>query len=128
NTAPLQIGRQQVFGGLGLPGEVDEIEFFNRVLTPAEITALYDAGTAGKCKTPPTPTTGSICGIKFNDLNGDGLLALDGSEPGLPGWTINLTGPGSPPLTASATTDGTGAYCFANLSPGMYTLAEVNQT
>lgn len=32
-------------------GLLDEIELFNRVLTMAEIAALHDAGSAGKCKT-----------------------------------------------------------------------------
>ena len=128
NTAPLLIGRNTAFQSSGFVGQLDEVELFNRVLTAAEIAAIYDAGTAGKCKSSPPPPTGSICGIKFNDLNGDGLLGLNGSEPGLPGWTIHLTGPGSPPFTASTTTGSDGAYCFANLSPGMYTLAEVNQT
>lgn len=31
-------------------GEIDELEFHNRALTTGEIKAIYDAGTAGKCK------------------------------------------------------------------------------
>jgi hypothetical protein len=31
-------------------GEVDEVEYFNRVLTPSEIQAIVNAGNAGKCK------------------------------------------------------------------------------
>ena len=29
---------------------MDEVELFKRVLDPAEVQALYDAGPAGKCK------------------------------------------------------------------------------
>ncbi|MCH8149375.1 MAG: SUMF1/EgtB/PvdO family nonheme iron enzyme, partial [Planctomycetes bacterium] len=41
-------------------GEMDEIEIFDRALTQGEIQAIYDAGSAGKCKTelcplPPRP-------------------------------------------------------------------------
>lgn len=31
-------------------GLIDEVELFNRALSPAEILAIYDAGSAGKCK------------------------------------------------------------------------------
>lgn len=31
-------------------GSIDEVEIFNRALTPAEILGLYNAKTAGKCK------------------------------------------------------------------------------
>jgi hypothetical protein len=32
------------------PGVIDEVELFNRALSPSEIQALYAAGAAGKCK------------------------------------------------------------------------------
>ena len=31
---------------------MDEIEIFNRALAPEEIQAIFDAGSAGKCKPP----------------------------------------------------------------------------
>jgi hypothetical protein len=40
-------------------GQIDEVEVFNRALSPAEILAIYNAGSAGKCKPSgavPTPT------------------------------------------------------------------------
>jgi hypothetical protein len=51
NNIPLRIGRQSnnypthLFSGI-----LDEIEMFNRVLSPVEISSLYNAGSAGKCK------------------------------------------------------------------------------
>ncbi|MGB8217548.1 MAG: SdrD B-like domain-containing protein [Candidatus Methanoperedens sp.] len=69
----------------------------------------------------PATGPGSICGIKFNDLNGNGMQ--DAGEPGLPGWQINMTGSAD----LSVTTNGTGSYCFNNLKPGNYTIGEVNQ-
>lgn len=45
----LDIGGHAVHG-FGLTGIIDEIEVFGRVLTAAEIQAIFEAGIAGKCK------------------------------------------------------------------------------
>lgn len=54
NTAPLAIGGQptcgQYFGGL-----IDELTFYNRAITPAEISGIYNAGLAGKLRSVVTP-------------------------------------------------------------------------
>ncbi len=47
STEPLRIGRF-------FDGKIDELEIFNRALSPFEIWAIHNAGTAGKCK-PLTP-------------------------------------------------------------------------
>ncbi len=80
----------------------------------------------GDC-TPP-PQFGSICGMKFNDLNGNGVQ--DPGEPGLPNWIINLSYQGAAGIvTLTGTTDANGNYCFNNLQPGgIYTVSETNQT
>jgi hypothetical protein len=65
---------------------------------------------------------GGLCGMKFNDLNGNGVR--DAGEPGISNWRINLTGT----ATGTVLTDSLGRYCFSNLSPGTYTLAEVLKT
>ena len=62
---------------------------------------------------------GSICGHKFNDLNGDGKWQTN--EPPMAGWTIQLSN------GQTAVTDADGHYCFMNLAPGTYTLTEVMQ-
>jgi hypothetical protein len=59
-TAAVPIGTDSIVLNVGghstisahhkLAGLVDEIEVFNRVLTPAEIAAIFNAGSAGKCK------------------------------------------------------------------------------
>jgi hypothetical protein len=66
---------------------------------------------------------GSLGGFKFNNLNGN--CVKDSLEPGLPGWTINLSGPG---LSLSTTTDSFGWYCFDSLLAGTYTVSEVLQS
>jgi hypothetical protein len=65
---------------------------------------------------------GSIHGMKWHDLNGDGTK--DPNEPGLEGWKINLTGDS----TASTTTDSLGNYRFTQLTPGNYAVSEELQT
>ena len=71
---------------------------------------------------------GTICGIKFNDINGNGNQ--DSLELGLSNWVINLTyqnAAGS--VTLSDTTDENGNYCFNDLQPGgSYTVSETNQS
>jgi hypothetical protein len=64
----------------------------------------------------------TIAGVAFNDLDGNGVM--DPGEPGLAGWTINLSGA----ATASTTTDASGNYLFTFLTPGTYTISEVLQT
>ncbi|WP_410569353.1 post-COAP-1 domain-containing protein [Amycolatopsis sp. cmx-4-61] len=67
-----------------------------------------------------------ISGTKYEDVNGDGVR--QGTEPALPGWTIDLSYNGT--VVATAVTDAGGAYAFsldADTMPvgaGTYTLAE----
>ena len=39
-----------------LNGVIDELAIYSRALSASEIEAIYDAGSAGKCKPTPTPT------------------------------------------------------------------------
>ena len=65
----------------------------------------------------------TISGMKYNDLNGNGVF--DG-EPGMEGWTIQLSKDGS---TVNTTTTGKdGSYRFVSLAPGSYSVAEVDQS
>jgi hypothetical protein len=51
NKAPTLIGRNAFGdGGTSEKAIFDEIEFFDRVLQPAEVKMIYAAGRAGKCK------------------------------------------------------------------------------
>lgn len=61
-------------------GRVDEVEVFNRVLTPEEIFAIYSAGSAGKCKTgctPPPPNMVSWYRAENNVI--DTISGFDGT-------------------------------------------------
>jgi len=65
---------------------------------------------------------GSISGLKFEDLNGDGVR--DAGEGGLGGWTIELVD-GDTGLTADVqVTSPDGSYSFGDLLLGDYELRE----
>jgi len=67
---------------------------------------------------------GSIAGIKFNDINGDGVKGQ--GETALQGWRIRLSVSGN--QIDSTLTDTLGSYMFANLQPGTYTVSEQTQS
>jgi hypothetical protein len=74
------------------------------------------------CKVPVIAPKGSISGMKFNDLNGNGI---NDAEPGLVGWTITLTNESVGVVTNI--TDANGNYSFTGLADGNYTVEEVLQ-
>lgn len=65
-----------------------------------------------------------ITGQKFDDTDGDGVK--DGGEPGLAGWTINVSG-GVYDGDASAVTDGSGNYSIDSVFTGSHVVSEVSQ-
>ncbi|MBW3585724.1 MAG: hypothetical protein KY448_07715, partial [Cyanobacteria bacterium 0813] len=76
------------------------------------------------------PQPGAIRGLKFQDTNNN--ATQDAGEPGLPNFQIQLTnvvaGTAPAPAPVTTTTDNSGNYLFANLTPGTYRVREVNQT
>lgn len=64
--------------------------------------------------------TGTVEGYKFNDLNGNGAWDQP-AEPGLEGWTIQLSN------GSSTLTDANGHYQFNLVPTGTYTVNEVQQ-
>ena len=89
--------------------------------------------TTGSVVVPPIPVSGtsSISGVKFNDLNGNGVK--DAGEPGIANWQMALTfvgkvgGPVHDIIIAKTKTDATGAYNFKKLFPGIYRVSEFSQ-
>lgn len=68
------------------------------------------------------PTTGSISGMKYHDLNRNGKKDLN--EPGLAGWTIRLK---LGKTVVTTVTGADGSYSFTDLTPGTYRVREVHQ-
>ncbi len=61
-------------------GQIDEVEIFNRELSPSEILSIVSADSAGKCKTPV-------------DADGDGVVDSRDACPGTPlGTLVNAAG------------------------------------
>ena len=88
--------------GTGSPmpfvGLIDEATVYRRALTPAEVSAIHDAGSAGKC--PPQPPSGTPTEVVAStSVAGDAL-----------GWSVAVSGNtmvvGSPGGTRSATGQG----------------------
>jgi hypothetical protein len=65
---------------------------------------------------------GGISGLKFNDVNGNGVQ--DVGENGIQNWKIKISGP----QNDSVLTDANGNYSFVNLSAGTYTVSEILQS
>ncbi|MDQ5858749.1 MAG: SpaA isopeptide-forming pilin-related protein, partial [Acidobacteriota bacterium] len=70
------------------------------------------------------PLTGTIGGLKFNDVNGNGVR--DAGEPGLSGVTIRVIDAAGSVRTA--TTDATGAFSVTGLPAGAYVVSEIVPT
>jgi hypothetical protein len=51
NPSPFLVGTTPLGGATSWLGCIDEVEFFLRAITPTEVQGIYNARTAGKCKT-----------------------------------------------------------------------------
>jgi len=71
-------------------------------------------------KVTPIAPKGSISGMKFEDLNGNGMK--DMGDPGLAGWKITVTNESGSIVTNI--TDPSGYYTFTDLVNGNYTVGE----
>ena len=76
-------------------GLIEEVQIFNRALTPAEILAEYNAGSAGKCK-----------GVSEVDLGIEKTVSDSNPEEGdIIGYSITLNNPNNLTVTGVVVTD-----------------------
>ena len=105
------------------------------VVTPSAITGIDLTGTNtvssdnnfAEVQAPSVPTTGSIAGRVFTDLNDNGVI--DSGENGIAGVTIRLTGISAFGSTVdlTQTTGADGSYLFSGVLPSNgngYTITE----
>jgi hypothetical protein len=117
--AHVRPGNQQIYDEIGT-GQI-HVKYWNGAFIGVACGNFNHGGTG------PVPV---ISGTKYEDVNGDGVRQA--GEPGLPGWTIDLSYNGTP--VATAVTDAGGAYVFslnANSLPvgaGTYALTERTQS
>jgi len=89
-------------------------------ITPTELAVdIFDTDGAVVTFYNYQVPTGSISGMKFNDLDRDGLGPNEGDtdDPGIPGWTISLYSQQDDAwvLVTSVQTDNEGLYRFDNV-------------
>ncbi|MCH8042671.1 MAG: tandem-95 repeat protein [Planctomycetes bacterium] len=78
----------------------------------------------------PVEGLNSISGVKWHDVDGDGLYEPEAGEQLLPGWEIYLDTNDNGRFDAGEpveTTDIDGRFVFSDVAPGTYRVAEVNQ-
>jgi fimbrial isopeptide formation D2 family protein/uncharacterized repeat protein (TIGR01451 family) len=105
------------FGGTGtLGGFPRDAEAITGAVIPTGSNPVATDYNFGEL---PPATLGSFA---WDDLNGNGRQ--DGGEPGLDGLAVTLTGtnPAGGTFTLTTTTAGGGAYSFAGLRPGTYSV------
>jgi uncharacterized repeat protein (TIGR01451 family) len=95
------------------------------VTAPAGVTDTNTANNSATDTDNVQTAGGSIAGQVYHDANGDGDFTQGVDQP-LSGVTITLTGTTTTgqSVNQTATTDVSGAYSFANLLAGSYTVAE----
>jgi hypothetical protein len=105
----------------GLDHRADPTAKGNKQCPVAQPPGGGDTGGGTTGDPAPTPTGNSfVSGMLYNDP--DGIGAFDGSQFGLGGWTVQLSGPAG---VLSTTTDGNGNYSFSNVAAGSYSLCVV---
>ena len=102
----------------------------NTATTPSAISGvvLTTPGASGTGNNfAEIPNTSAVSGRVWLDLDNNGTI--NGSEAGIAGITVTLTGTdlGGAAVSRTTTTDATGNYSFASLAPGTYAVTEPTQ-
>ena len=100
------------------PAQVNRPEFSQSLIATNTFNFLNSAG----------PANSSISGFVYVDANNNGIK--ESGETPIPNTTVTLTGTtgSGQNVNLTTTTDSTGAYNFANLQAGTYTITETQPT
>lgn len=97
-------------------GKLDEIELFNRALTPAEIAGMAAADSLGKCKEYGTlPWSVNICGLDYVIVP----LTICNYSSAPATYNVSMGGlpSGTPGIGAGCTTAGPSSFTFLTAPP-----------
>ena len=75
------------------------------------------------CGGPP-PRPAKLCGVVYYDANGDGVD--DGGDTPIGDVTVTATQTSGGTMSETTATNSVGAYCFLDLPPGTYQVADTN--
>jgi uncharacterized repeat protein (TIGR01451 family) len=78
----LSLGRLGSHDGFYFNGLIDEVEIFDRALSAVEIAAIYNAGSAGKCRSCAPVPSGMVAWWKAEDNALDLIGTNDGNLQG----------------------------------------------
>ncbi len=103
-TSPVAIGDRGDNAGNSFLGLIDEMAFYNRALTAAEIQSIYNVGSAGKCAIAYPPVLVFVPASQSVPLHGTANLVVSaaGTVPLSYQWKLNgtnLPGATGPVLT-----------------------------
>jgi len=100
NNLPVTVGVSP--GGFNFRGKIDEVNLFNRALTPQEMLAIYNAQSGGMCKDqvnhPPAVNAGPDRTITVRDAASLQGTATDDGQPAGSTLSVNwsvVSGPGT---------------------------------
>jgi hypothetical protein len=108
--------------GNSFRGVIDELGFFNRALSPAEVQSLYNSTSAGKCPTSLAWSTQPVNQIATVGANASFTGAVSGSRPVTYQWRLNGAAVN---IATNSALSLTGVTCF---QAGNYTLSASNAT
>src|ERR1043166_87807 len=102
-NAPLTIGQAEELGFMN--GRLDEVTIYDRALTQAELQAIFNAGSAGKCKALSLSTK-ALSAVQLGTFSTQTLEARFGNPPF--NWSIaSGTLPSGMTLTSDGVLSGT---------------------